>query len=474
MLDALPVELILILLRGSSIADILNFSRTSSYFRCISLINRRLWIDASDAYRIRLPLGETLKIIDLSRLPRYAARSMAILSKWRHCHHPDLARPISPIRTYEATRLYDLPSWAFWSPLKYSTRSFVGHGLPAFMNVLPGGRSFLFGVMGHLGIYDLRGEYGFELKVPFCARFDPRPGDTAATTIDWDSIDNGAHVGIAILSKAFNERHDVESYLSVFRIKYAHSADAPSVRRTHVFTLPIDATAVSLRGHLVLVCGSTDFLLIDLKANQRGWWHLPDSEITYATIQTAQRTISLVVRSREDNTPFLQTIDIPEAMESFTHTSSPFWTAYRFEPRAIHALPTPKLSSAYPTIKSLDANGTTFRETTLTANALTAVIRSTFLCSALDVHPNEITAHTVTQPLVPLRSSYHTILAAVGTGKLAVLRTDDGWSAGDAQKLLTLSFPAQGMPGVGGSVVFDDVYGVALAFARGRLFVMQY
>lgn len=79
------------------------------------------------------------------------------------------------------------------------------------MNVLPGGRSFLLGSMGHLGIYGLRGEYGYELKVPFCARFDPHPGDTAAT-IAWDSVDNGVHVGIAVLSKAFNERHDVEKY----------------------------------------------------------------------------------------------------------------------------------------------------------------------------------------------------------------------------------------------------------------------
>ncbi|KAF7371271.1 F-box domain-containing protein [Mycena sanguinolenta] len=343
MLEALPVELILILLRGSSIADILNLSRTSSYFRYISFLNRRLWIDASDSYRIRIPLGETLETTDLTQLPRYAARSTAILNKCcRHLHY-NLA--ISPIRTYEATALYDLPAWNFWSPSKFSQRSFVGHAPPAFMNVLPGGRSFLLGSIGHLGIYDLRGEYGYELKVPACARFNPRPEDLAAT-VDWDSVDNGVHIGLVVLSKAFNEHHDVTSYLSVFRIKYAHSEKVPSTRRTHIFTLPIDATAVSIKGHLILVRNSTDFLLIDLAINQRGWWHVSDSEITHTTIQSAQRTVSLAVNSYSDNTHTSQTMANP-SMELFTHASSPSWTVRHFTPHTTHALSMPKSQPAY-------------------------------------------------------------------------------------------------------------------------------
>lgn len=71
--------------------------------------------------------------------------------------------------------------------------------------------------MGHLGIYDLGGEYGYELEVPFCAHFDPRSGDTA--TIGWDSADNGAHIGVVVLSKAFNERHDVQRYFRFHPVK---------------------------------------------------------------------------------------------------------------------------------------------------------------------------------------------------------------------------------------------------------------
>jgi hypothetical protein len=125
-------------------------------------------------------------------------------------------------------------------------------------------------------------------------------------------------------------------------------------------------------------------------------------------------------------------------------------------------------------MKALDASGTIFRETTLTSDARTAITSSTHIGPVRYAPANEITAHTVAQPLVSLRSSYHTTLTAVGNGVLAALRTDDGWGAGDTQKFLTLSFPAEGMPGIGRTVVFDDVYGVALAFARGRLFVIQY
>ncbi|KAJ7648400.1 hypothetical protein DFH06DRAFT_1476396 [Mycena polygramma] len=472
MLDHLPVELILLILHGASLSDILNVSRTSSYFRCISFTNRQLWIDASDSYRIRLPLGETLKTTDVSLLPRCTARGVSILYKWRQ--HHDLAKPVSPIRTYESTRLYDLPSWAFWSPSKYSQRSFVGHTPPTVMNVLPGGRAFLFGSLEHLGIYDLHGEYGYELEVPCCARFDARPGEAAAT-IDWDSIDNGAHIGIAVLSKAYSARHDIESYLSVFRVDYSCSARSPSVRRTHIFTLPIDAAAVSIKGHLVLVRSSSEIILLDLQSSQRGWWTLQDGEITLAAIDTLHQSISLVVDSRNNNSRSLQTIPIPASMESFGDTSSPFWTPYRFVPRTVQCLPAPEFSFAYgyPTIKSLDADEewTTFREAMLTVDARSAVVSSTRIRTgpkpAVPSIESSARTHTVAQPLALLRSSHHALLGAVGSGVLAVLRADDA-------KFLTLEFPAKLMPGVGRTVVFDDVYGIGVAFARGRLFVMQY
>jgi hypothetical protein len=67
-----------------------------------------------------------------------------------------------------------------------------------------------------------------------------------------------------------------------------------------------------------------------------------------------------------------------------------------------------------------------------------------------------------------LRTAYHQMLAAVGQGELAIL------PSGPESEALRLTFPAERMPGVGRALAFDDVYGIVVAFARGRLFVMQY
>ncbi|KAJ7467844.1 hypothetical protein B0H11DRAFT_48872 [Mycena galericulata] len=276
MIELLPVELVLIILRGSAIADILNFTRTSSYFRRISLTNRSVWCDASDSYKLRLPLGETLKTTAIFDLPRNAARSASIAHKWQ-LHRLGEPSPI-PIRTYEATRLYELPSWAFWSPLKYSKPSCLGHAPPTFINILPGGHAFLFGSMAHLGIYDLHGEYEYALEVPCSTQFDPRPGQ-GDSTVDWHSVDNGAHITVVVLSKAFNVRHDVESYLSVFDVDYVQG-NAPSIRRTHILTLPIHATAISIKGSLILINSRDAFLIVNLKTKQRAVWHLSDMACT--------------------------------------------------------------------------------------------------------------------------------------------------------------------------------------------------
>ncbi|KAJ7633988.1 hypothetical protein B0H17DRAFT_510816 [Mycena rosella] len=466
LIENLPVELVLILLRGSPISDILSFTRTSSYFRCISLANRRLWMDAFDSYRIQLPLGDTLKTTDLSLLPRNAVRSMSIARKWRH---PELAKPIAPIRTYEATRLYDLPAWAFWAPLKYAQPSFMGHAPPAFMNVLPGGRAFLCGSMGHLGIYDLRGRYGYELDVPFCPRFDPPPGGSA-TTVSWDSVDNGAHITVGVLSKSFNERRDLESKLSVFALDYARTADEPSICRTHVFTLPIYATAVYTKGPLVLVHGSNTFLLVNLQTKQCGCWLLQDTEITAAEIDPALTSIFLVVNSVADNARSLQIFDVPPEMEPFEQT--PFWACYEFAPRTRAVLADPlRRYPTYPTIQLFDSESETFREATLAAGG-TLLLSSTVTKPRSLALPRRAAVNTNTctpTDVAVLRSAHRRqMLAVFKKEELAIL------PSAPADDVLRLAFPAGEMPGAGRALAFDDVYGIMLVFARGRLFVVQY
>ncbi|KAJ7722692.1 hypothetical protein B0H16DRAFT_347028 [Mycena metata] len=466
MLDYLPVELILLVLRGSSITDIFNLSRTASLFRDISLTNRGLWIDASDCYKIRLPLGETLKTTDLTRILCDVARSVSILYKLQP---RDLVRPVSPIRTYEATHLYGLPPWSFWSPLRYAQPTFVGHFPPTFMNVLPGGRSFLFGSVAHLGVYDVQGEYGIALDVPFCGRFDPRPGDTTMT-VDWDSVDNGAHIAVVVISKAFNEHHHVESYLSVFAVNHSPLAATPSVYRTHIFPLPLDASAVSIKGSLVLVRSSDAFVIVDLKSSQSGWWLLDaDCKITAAAIHSAERTISIVVNSPKSGTRSVQSIDLP------LMPGTPLAIPFRFTPRTVHVLPpTKSCYASHGAIQFLAADDVTLCEVIHLSDG-----RSVISSTSIDRDPRrrilgvDSTSHIVQQPLSTLRASYHTLFAAVRQHTLALMR-EDGGCVGGTERFLELSLPSERMPAVGRTVAFDDVYGIALAFEQGRLFVVQY
>ncbi|KAJ7125806.1 hypothetical protein C8R43DRAFT_1111466 [Mycena crocata] len=476
MIQSLPVELILILLRGSSVADILNFTRTSAYFRCISLTNRRLWIDAADSYRIRLPLGETLRTTDLSLLPRNAARGASIVYKWQHHHLVSRGLAVQPIRIQEATLLYNLPAWAFWGPLKYSQRTFVGHAPPAFINVLPGGRAFLFGSMGHLGVYGLHGEYGYELDIPTYTHFEPQPGDRAAT-VAWDSVDNGAHIRIAVISKALNGQHDMESKLCVFEVDFTRSVIEPRIRRTHIFTLPVNATAVSIKKNRILVRSSSAFLVIDLTAGQRGCWLLPDTnaEITSAIIHPTENSVLLVVHSLRDHATSVQRVDLPHDLESFAET--PVWPCYPCKPRPVARLPAPQPAPSQTIYSSIDADGAMFREFTTRAGPRAVVVSSTLISKA---GSTKNASYAVNEPLAVLRSSYnHQMLVAFREGALAVLESthlDDERSAYGYRDvaMLKLGFPAERMPGVGRAVAFDDVYGIMLVFARGRLFVVQY
>ncbi|KAK6985013.1 F-box domain-containing protein [Favolaschia claudopus] len=470
MLDTLPVELVLCILRGSSLSVVLNVSRTCSYLRCISLVERRLWIDASDAYRIRLPLRETLKTIKLSLIPGYAAHCVAIQNKVHPLQHCSSGFPIpnpvfiSPIRTYEATGLYTLPAYAPWGPAKYSQCSFVGHIPPTFLSVLPGGHSFLLGSLRHLAVYDLVGTYGIELNVgPSCQQYEPRPGAEAVSAVDWDSRDNGVRIGVAVLSKAFDEQCEVKSYLSVFQISY--DAKGASVRRTQLVSVPFLAEAVGIRGHLVVVYNHSNILLVDLRTRRRGWWHAETCVIQRATVDVGTRlpTAFLAVRSQDQST-LLLSLDVTAAMLEFSNSESGSGIASSpLKPDAVCSFP-----------KRVYISGNADRY--LSCNCTTHEFRDAITTSHNDgINGTKFLNPSDSQQRIQARSSYHTMLAAVNSnGLMEVQLLDPKGEMEPHARRTRISFPAERMQGVGRSVAFDPVYGIGLVFARGRLWVVQY
>ncbi|KAK6977708.1 F-box domain-containing protein [Favolaschia claudopus] len=481
MLDTLPVELVLYILRGSSLSVVLSVSRTCSYLRGISLVERRLWVDASDAYRIRLPLGETLKTMKLSLIPGYAARCVAIRNKVRPFQRctsstsiPDPVL-VSPIRTYETTGLYKLPAYAPWGPAKYSKYSFVGHIPPTFLSVLPGGHSFLLGSLRHLAVYDLVGEYGIELNVgPSCSQYEPRPGTEAVSAVDWDSRDHGVHIGVAVLSKAFDEQCEVQSYLSVFQINYDvkekhNTNEAPSVRRTQLVSVPFRAEAVAIRGSLVVVHNHSNLLLVDLRTSRRGWWHIEKCMIQRVTIDVGFRlpAVFLAVRSQDQST-LLFFPDVTAAMLECSRSESRRGIASRpLEPHTVYTLPNRVYISAH-----LDRY--------LTCECIThefSEVPVTFHNGSSPPGPGtngtKFSVLYDSQQPVQARSSFHTLLTAVdpnGLMEVQILDSDEDIEP----HARSISFPAERMHGVGRSVAFDPVYGIGLVFARGRVWVTQY
>ncbi|KAJ7245556.1 hypothetical protein C8J57DRAFT_1679594 [Mycena rebaudengoi] len=322
-LDDIPLELILIILRGAPVEDFLNFTRTSSYFRCMSLSHRRLWMDASDAHALRLPPGETLATISASLLPVHAMRSASISRKWR------VSGPITPVRTYELKLLYDHASWAMWSPRRYLRRSWMARVPPTYMNVLPGGNLFLFGTMGRLGVYTLDGRScrppGRDLDIPSAPAFNHFNLEQFRGAVDWDSADNGAHITLATLSRSRNVNLDVESNLCVFSIEYTDPYAGPSVVRTHLFKVPAAASGVCIRDSTILVHSSTftELWLVDAKENKqvRLYHSSPDEvpesgyEISSATILPSDRSlIALALKSPKNNTCTVELVDIPPDM----------------------------------------------------------------------------------------------------------------------------------------------------------------
>ncbi|KAK7031945.1 F-box domain-containing protein [Favolaschia claudopus] len=446
MLDTLPVELVLYILRGSSLSVVLNVSRTCSYLRGISLVERRLWVDAFDAYRIRLPLRETLKTIKLSLIPGYAARCVSIRNKVRplqRCRSstsiPDPVL-ISPIRTYEATGLYKLPAYAPWGPAKYSQYSFVGHIPPPFLSVFPGGHSFLLGSLRHLAVYDLVGKYGIELNVgPSCSQYEPRPGAEAVSAVDWDSRDNGVHTGVAVLSKAFDEQREVQRCVMTIELCcIGNNHQAPSVRRTQLVSVPFRAEAVAIRGHLVVVYSHSNVLLVDLRIGRRGWWRAEKCMIQHATIDVGTRlpTVFLAVRNQDQSTLLLSLDETAAMLELSKSESDSGIASSPLKLDAVFSLPR-RVYIPGAAGKYLSYNCTThgFRDAITTSHADGTAVDSNGLIEVQLLDPEE--------DIEP-----------------------------DARRII--SFPAEQMRGVGRSVGFDPVYGIGLAFARGRLWVMQY
>ncbi|KZS96344.1 hypothetical protein SISNIDRAFT_547784 [Sistotremastrum niveocremeum HHB9708] len=106
----LPTELILKIFKHLSLSDILNTSRTSSYFHSISVGFKEIWRDATDSCYLPLPTGQSAVSVPFDTLPSLAARAVSIQTA---LDGPD--QPCNP-KSYHAIKSLGGP---FWGPAEF-------------------------------------------------------------------------------------------------------------------------------------------------------------------------------------------------------------------------------------------------------------------------------------------------------------------------------------------------------------------
>ncbi|KAF7317859.1 F-box domain-containing protein [Mycena kentingensis (nom. inval.)] len=264
MLVDLPVELILNILDGATVADILHATRTSRYLRFISLAHRSLWNHACDPHKLVLPFGDTLQSANLALILCSAARAASIA---RRLLSATAANPIYPLHTRELRSLYDLAPYRPWSPERFARPTFLGHAPPPILAVLPGGRAFILGDTEHLAVYDVAGEWALELAAPAYSRFYSFGTSVADVRrrVSWNIEDSGKRSVVAFVSSGIGTTQRMERHLSVFALESAEGTGQMYLRHADHFLLSMNADSVGFQGHNVVVvsgaCSEAQFEL---------------------------------------------------------------------------------------------------------------------------------------------------------------------------------------------------------------------
>ncbi|KAJ7081176.1 hypothetical protein B0H15DRAFT_803776 [Mycena belliarum] len=232
----LPVELILLILRGMSLKDVLHITRACSYLRMISLNFKELWVHTFDAANLPLPLGETLDTIDATLLPRYAQREVSIQSKWEE-------PMITPIRSLEPTDIYALPTPCIPEGVT---------PLGPFCCLLPGGLLFVLGRATAVGLYHINGRFGHYFE---------KVGRVLA--IDWMSEDNGASIYLGFLIGT-GKRYTSGRSLCIYSLTQ-HTKKNPVVSQPKYYPLAPYTEGLSMKHSLILTWGpeTTSLLMLD-------------------------------------------------------------------------------------------------------------------------------------------------------------------------------------------------------------------
>ncbi|KAJ7150730.1 hypothetical protein C8R46DRAFT_1229665 [Mycena filopes] len=278
----LPVELVFKVLRGLTLEDIMNITRSCHYFRAISLASPDVWVDSQDS--VSLPPVEELASIEPSLVARYACRAISLHQKWKE-------PIITPLRSSRPS-IGELPSWSLWIPPEMA----LGFNSPLWCELLPGAKTFFVGKRTAAGVYDVHGRYGVEF-------------DLHGQVIDvgWDSRQpEGVSLMFGFLMNTFGEGRYIATVLCLYTL--GGQATALTVSPPRYISLPDIPRApkgLAVQDNTVLMWGNDFILLVNILSGKK-WYLRPREEenlnILLATFQPSPRSRIVLLSEETDST----------------------------------------------------------------------------------------------------------------------------------------------------------------------------
>ncbi|KAF5381850.1 hypothetical protein D9757_008349 [Collybiopsis confluens] len=259
-LHAFSPEVLLEIFDGLPVEDVLNLSRVSHYLRQLSLCNRSFWTRADKTGLIPLPIGQTLKTIDISLIPQYFAQAVSISGNLQ----PKPKSGFSEIQEVQPKRTTEIS--LVGSPFESSA------GFLRSAHLLPGRQLIM--MVWRLSDEDSNPERIVIMSLDGKFRFTVNRHFDEDIQFVWSSEDNGGLTWLALLILSRDE-FSTPSALCIFEIRCDDAPDRSfSVGSERVIQLPkyCSVNQLSMGGSLLVAFGGPDILVFDCQTGRKKGW----------------------------------------------------------------------------------------------------------------------------------------------------------------------------------------------------------
>ncbi|KAF5381865.1 hypothetical protein D9757_008348 [Collybiopsis confluens] len=269
-LQSFSPEVLLKIFDGLPVEDVLNLSRVSHYLRQLSLCNRSFWTRADKTFLIPLPIGQTLKTIDISLIPQYFAQAVSISKNLQPRPKSISPEGSSKIQIAQPKRISLINIDNPFDPIVAFMRS---------AHLLPGHQLAM--MIWKLSPEDPDTQRMVIMSLDRKFRFVVNHHFDEDAAFVWNSKDNGGLTWLALLMPS---RNHSPSNLCIFEIRCDNTVDQPfSIHGHRIIQVPKSCSVqkMVMEGSLLVLFGDRDILVYDCKEGLgRQWLRAADSKKT--------------------------------------------------------------------------------------------------------------------------------------------------------------------------------------------------